>query len=77
MLILCAFLDGLWPDHCDGTYDSSCDSKRAYTNISSILTAAGKSDLVDYMNNYVCEVLHLYLWGIDRFSTLNFWSTKF
>ncbi|KIN04861.1 hypothetical protein OIDMADRAFT_192336 [Oidiodendron maius Zn] len=49
-------IHGLWPDHCDGTYDSSCDSKRAYTNISSILTAAGKSDLLDYMNSYWVDI---------------------
>ena len=43
---------GLWPDHCDGTYDANCDSARAYTNITQILTAAGATDLLSYMNTY-------------------------
>ncbi|KAH9905840.1 ribonuclease T2-like protein [Xylariomycetidae sp. FL2044] len=45
-------IHGLWPDHCDGTYDSTCDSARAYTNISDILTAAGDADLLSYMETY-------------------------
>lgn len=43
---------GLWPDHCDGTYDQYCDSSREYTNISSILTAYGRRDLLAYMTKY-------------------------
>ena len=43
---------GLWPDHCDGTYDANCDPARAYTNISSIISAAGATSLLDYMNKY-------------------------
>jgi len=43
---------GLWPDHCDGTYDANCDSSRAYTGISQILQAAGATDLLSYMNTY-------------------------
>ncbi|KAI9743788.1 MAG: ribonuclease T2-like [Claussenomyces sp. TS43310] len=39
-------------DHCDGTYDSNCDSSRAYTGIGSKLTAFGENDLVSYMNTY-------------------------
>ncbi|RDW94633.1 ribonuclease T2 [Coleophoma crateriformis] len=45
-------IHGLWPDHCDGTYDSNCDSARAYTNITSILESFGKIDLLSYMNTY-------------------------
>ena len=45
-------IHGLWPDHCDGTYDSNCDSSRAYTNITDILTSFGKTDLLAYMNQY-------------------------
>ncbi|KAH8898934.1 ribonuclease T2 [Thozetella sp. PMI_491] len=45
-------IHGLWPDNCDGTYDESCDSSRAYTNIGGILQSFGKSDLVTYMNTY-------------------------
>ena len=40
------------PDHCDGTYDSNCDPARAYTNISAILTAAGQTATLNYMNTY-------------------------
>jgi len=45
-------IHGLWPDHCDGTYDSNCDSSRAYTDITGILQSAGKTDLLSYMNTY-------------------------
>lgn len=45
-------IHGLWPDHCDGTFDSSCDPARAYTNITAILTAAGQTTLLSYMNTY-------------------------
>lgn len=44
--------DFLRPDHCDGTFDANCDPSRAYTNISSIITAAGSTSLLDYMNIY-------------------------
>lgn len=47
---------GLWPDHCDGTYDANCDASRAYTNITQILQAAGKTDLLSYMNTYWKDV---------------------
>lgn len=40
------------PDHCDGTFDQYCDPNRQYTNISSIISAAGRTDLLDYMNTY-------------------------
>ncbi|KAI1881149.1 hypothetical protein JX265_001389 [Neoarthrinium moseri] len=42
-------IHGLWPDNCDGTYESSCDSSRAYTDITGILTSAGETELVSYM----------------------------
>lgn len=45
-------IHGLWPDHCDGTYDANCDSSRAYTNITDILESYGKTDLLSYMNEY-------------------------
>lgn len=47
-----SYVDFYRPDHCDGTYDASCDSTRAYTNISQILTAFGKTDLLSYMQTY-------------------------
>ncbi|KAI4141327.1 MAG: hypothetical protein L6R39_005397 [Caloplaca ligustica] len=43
---------GLWPDHCDGTFDQYCDPNRQYTNISAIISAAGQTDLLNYMNTY-------------------------
>ncbi|KAJ7847866.1 ribonuclease T2-like protein [Mycena leptocephala] len=45
-------IHGLWPDHCDSTFDESCDSSRAYTGISSLLTAQGASDTLAFMNTY-------------------------
>ncbi|KAG4220372.1 hypothetical protein PC116_g31149 [Phytophthora cactorum] len=45
-------IHGLWPDHCDGTYDATCDSKRAYKNISDILKSAGNDDLLSYMETF-------------------------
>jgi ribonuclease T2 len=49
-------IHGLWPDHCDGTYDSSCDASRAYTNITAILQSYGKTDLLAYMNTYWVDI---------------------
>lgn len=40
------------PDHCDGTFDANCDASREYTNISSIISNAGETALLDYMNTY-------------------------
>ncbi|ESZ96093.1 hypothetical protein SBOR_3570 [Sclerotinia borealis F-4128] len=45
-------IHGLWPDHCDGTYDSNCDTSRQYSSITNILTAAGQTSLLSYMNTY-------------------------
>ncbi|KAJ5614802.1 Ribonuclease T2, partial [Penicillium herquei] len=45
-------IHGLWPDNCDGTYQSSCDSSRAYTNISAILKEQNRDDLLSYMDTY-------------------------
>ncbi|KAK1059400.1 Ribonuclease T2 precursor (RNase T2), partial [Friedmanniomyces endolithicus] len=47
-----SLLTPVQPDNCDGTYDSSCDPSRAYTNITQILQAAGANDLVSYMQTY-------------------------
>ncbi|RFU34240.1 hypothetical protein B7463_g2081, partial [Scytalidium lignicola] len=45
-------IHGLWPDHCDGTYDSNCDAVREYTNITAILQSYNRTDLLTYMNQY-------------------------
>ncbi|QRW25474.1 ribonuclease T2 family [Rhizoctonia solani] len=49
-------IHGLWPDHCDGTYDSNCDPSRAYTDISTILTNGGASDILNYMKSYWLDI---------------------
>ncbi|KND92212.1 Ribonuclease Trv [Tolypocladium ophioglossoides CBS 100239] len=46
-------IHGLWPDNCDGTYPAQCDTSRAYTNISDILSSTtGGSDTLAYMKTY-------------------------
>ncbi|OWP03586.1 ribonuclease T [Marssonina coronariae] len=45
-------IHGLWPDHCDGTYDAYCDPAREYKNITAILEASGKTELLDYMSTF-------------------------
>ena len=45
-------LHGLWPDNCDGTYEANCDPRRAYTNITDILRAAGADDTLSVMQKY-------------------------
>jgi ribonuclease T2 len=42
-------IHGLWPDHCDLTFSSSCDPSRAYTGIDSLLTANGASATLSFM----------------------------
>ncbi|KAJ5312010.1 hypothetical protein PENANT_c022G04682 [Penicillium antarcticum] len=49
-------IHGLWPDNCDGTYEANCDSARAYTNITEILQAQDRSDLVSYMDEYWVDI---------------------
>ena len=45
-------IHGLWPDHCDGTYDQYCDERRQYTNITEILESYGQTALLSYMKEY-------------------------
>ncbi|KAH6611815.1 ribonuclease Trv [Boeremia exigua] len=45
-------IHGLWPDNCDGTYKSSCDSSRAYTGIGCTLANKGHTDILNYMKTY-------------------------
>lgn len=51
-MLLILVLISARPDRCDGTYDQYCDPNRQYTNISSIISAAGQTELLDYMNTY-------------------------
>jgi ribonuclease T2 len=45
-------IHGLWPNNCDGTHSENCDKTRAYTNITKLLTAAGQTSTLSYMNSY-------------------------
>ncbi|GAM35310.1 ribonuclease [Talaromyces pinophilus] len=58
-------IHGLWPDNCDGSYQSNCDSSRDYTDITSLIQNAGKTDLLDYMNTY---------WQSNDESSEDFWE---
>ncbi|BDD57515.1 hypothetical protein MAP00_002869 [Monascus purpureus] len=49
-------IHGLWPDNCDGTYESSCDSSRAYKNITDILQAQDRTQLLSYMDTYWVDI---------------------
>lgn len=49
-------IHGLWPDNCDGTFKSSCDSSRAYTGISSLLSSQGASDTLSFMDDYWVDI---------------------
>lgn len=56
ILVQVRIADRYRPDHCDGTFDASCDPSRAYTNISDILTSFGKTDLLSYMQDYWVDI---------------------
>jgi len=49
-------IHGLWPDNCDGTFESDCDPSRAYTDLSSLLTDQGASDTLDFMNTFWVDI---------------------
>jgi len=59
---------GLWPDNCDGTYQQFCDPAREYTNITQILQSFGKTDLLNYMNQY---------WTSNSGTAESFWEHEF
>lgn len=42
-------IHGLWPDNCDGTFESNCDSARNYPDPAQLLEAAGKTEVLAYM----------------------------
>lgn len=58
-------IHGLWPNNCDGTYSEDCDEKRAYTNITKLLQAAGQTSTLSYMQTY---------WVSDDESNEAFWD---
>lgn len=61
-------IHGLWPDNCDGTYSSSCDSSRAYDNVTSLIKQYGTTQLLSDMNTY---------WVSNDQSNEDFWSHEF
>ncbi|KAK7981733.1 ribonuclease T2-like protein [Apiospora saccharicola] len=44
-------MHGLWPDNCDGTFESNCDKNRAYKNITQILQGSAP-DTLKYMQEF-------------------------
>jgi hypothetical protein len=53
------------PDNCSGSFQENCDASRDYTNITQLITAAGKSSLLSYMQTY---------WQSDDESDEAFWE---
>ncbi|KAK9474321.1 ribonuclease T2-like protein [Dipodascopsis tothii] len=43
-------LHGLWPDHCDGSFDQFCDSSREVENAEAVLVSMHRYDLVREMH---------------------------
>ncbi|KAH7101326.1 ribonuclease T2 [Auriculariales sp. MPI-PUGE-AT-0066] len=43
---------GLWPDHCDGTFDANCDSSRERTGIADLLESQGAQDTLSFMKTF-------------------------
>ncbi|KAL7931992.1 ribonuclease T2 [Trichoderma chlorosporum] len=58
---------GLWPDECDGSFQQNCDSSRAYTNISAILSKSAPSTL-SFMQTY---------WKNNDGTDESFWEHEF
>lgn len=52
---------------CDGSYQSSCDPHRAYTNITQILKSYNANSLLSYMQTY---------WTSNDGSDESFWVSK-
>ncbi|KAK6827771.1 ribonuclease M [Apiospora arundinis] len=44
-------MHGLWPDNCDGSFESNCDKNRAYKNITQILQGSAP-DTLKYMQEF-------------------------
>ncbi|KAH9003968.1 ribonuclease T2 [Lactarius hatsudake] len=49
-------IHGLWPDHCDGSFSTFCDSSREYTNIAGLLTAQGASSTLSFMQDFWVDI---------------------
>ncbi|TDL28102.1 ribonuclease T2 [Rickenella mellea] len=49
-------IHGLWPDNCDTTFVENCDPSRAYTDISGLLTNAGATDTLSFMQTHWVDI---------------------
>ncbi|PFH52263.1 hypothetical protein AMATHDRAFT_140301 [Amanita thiersii Skay4041] len=49
-------IHGLWPDHCDGSFDQNCDPSRDYTNIANLLTSQGASSTLSVMQMFWVDI---------------------
>lgn len=60
----------MWPDNCDGTYNSYCDASRNYTaiDITNILLDFSRGDLLDEMNTF---------WINQGAPNSDFWAHEF
>ncbi|PGH15422.1 hypothetical protein AJ79_02398 [Helicocarpus griseus UAMH5409] len=45
-------IHGLWPDHCDGSFDEYCDNTRKFHNLSSIIEESGELKLLNLMRTH-------------------------
>ncbi|OAX83164.1 hypothetical protein ACJ72_02488 [Emergomyces africanus] len=45
-------IHGLWPDHCDGSFDQYCDPGRNVHNLSSVIEQSGQLELLDFMRTH-------------------------
>ncbi|KAL4249529.1 RNase T2 family protein [Abortiporus biennis] len=61
-------IHGLWPDHCDGTFDQFCAPGREVSNITQILQQHGENEILDYMHTF---------WKDNTGNDESFWEHEF
>jgi len=49
-------IHGLWPDNCDGSHASNCDTTRDYTDIPSLLREQGADETLSFMDRYWVDI---------------------
>lgn len=59
---------GLWPDHCDGSFDQFCAPSREVQNITQILQQHGENELLDWMHTF---------WKDNTGNDESFWEHEF